>query len=98
MSGFKTQNWMNGGAIDVIIAPDENTPADKRAIRYVASTFGQGLDENMANARLIAAAPEMYRLLECLLDMQDACGLTALQVKAREVLKRIDGAEAENDG
>ena len=102
MSGFKTQRWIVRGATNIVIAPelDTNTPPDRQPVRPIAQTYGQGIDENMANARLIAAAPELYRMLrEELIPTSDYGGLLSFsrEAKVRELLDRVDGTEASND-
>ena len=52
--------------------------------------------EDKANARLIAAAPEMYEVLSELLDtleMSKGYGFDEEYEKAREVLAKVDGGE-----
>jgi hypothetical protein len=52
--------------------------------------------ENHANARLIAAAPEMYEVLSELLDtleMSKGYGFDEEYDKLREVLAKVDGGE-----
>ena len=64
-------------------------------LHTVADCFG---DE--ANARLIAAAPELYRMLrEELIPTSDYGGLLSFsrEAKVRELLDRIDRTEASND-
>ena len=51
-------------------------------------------DEWEANARLIAAAPEMYRLIERLMDVESPIADLADAMKtARALLSRIDGTD-----
>ena len=58
---------------------------------------------NKADARLIAAAPEMYRLLKVLSSIdepvnEERCDDLLLAVdEARKVLSRIDGEEAKHE-
>ena len=47
--------------------------------------------EGQANARLIAAAPEMYELLKVWVQVQAQPTLRNAQDKARELIERIDG-------
>ena len=54
-------------------------------------------DEEKANARLIAAAPEMYELLEVWVNLQAQPTLMEARKRAQELLVRIDGTEAGND-
>lgn len=100
MSGFKMQKWLTRGATDIVIAPNESdktNPPDRQPVRPIAQTYGQGIDENMANARLIAAAPEMYELLEVWVNLQAQPTLMEARKRAQELLVRIDGTEAGND-
>ena len=54
-------------------------------------------EETQANARLIAAAPEMYKLLKVWVNVQVQPTLREAQNTARELLARIDGVEASNE-
>ena len=56
--------------------------------RIVADCFN-----NEANARLIAAAPEMYRLLNVWVNVQAQPTLRDSQAEARALLARIDGED-----
>lgn len=47
--------------------------------------------EGQANARLIAAAPEMYELMKVWVQVEAQPTLRNAQDKARELLERIDG-------
>ena len=47
--------------------------------------------DNEANARLIAAAPEMYELLNVWVNVQAQPTLRNAQKRAEELLARIDG-------
>lgn len=49
------------------------------------------IDVQIANARLIAAAPEMYELMKIWVQVQAQPTLRNAQDKARELLERIDG-------
>lgn len=55
--------------------------------RYIATV------DKEANARLIAAAPEMYELLKVWVQIQAQPTLRNAQDKAQELLARIDGKE-----
>ena len=53
--------------------------------------------DNEANARLIAAAPEMYELLKVLVQREYDNTVTAiLALEAEKLLARIDGKEAQS--
>lgn len=102
MSNFRTQKWLTRGAVNVVVAPNESdtaNPSDRQPIRPIAQTYGQGLDENIANAHLIAAAPEMYRILK---EIQEWCEHDDLDSDIEcdiwEVLARVDGTEASKNG
>ena len=61
----------------------------------------EAIEVQKANARLIAAAPEMYELLkEELIPTSDYGGILSFsrEAKLRELFARIDGEEKENDG
>ena len=65
----------------------------------IGSVDGCDNEEGQANARLIAAAPEMYELLkEELIPTSDYGGILSFEreKKIRTLLARIDG-EAENE-
>ena len=51
----------------------------------------EAIDVQKANARLIAAAPEMYELLKIWVQVGAQPTLRNAQDKARELLERIDG-------
>ena len=86
------------GATNIVIASelDTNTPPDRQPVRPIAQTYGQGLDDNIANARLIAAAPEMYELLEVWVKVQAQPTLMEARARAQELLARIDGTEEQS--
>lgn len=55
-------------------------------------------EEEQANARLIAAAPEMYELLESIVSLLSVHSYSQGEaVKIHQLLARIDGEEAEHD-
>ena len=54
-------------------------------------------EETQANARLIAAAPEMYKLLKVWVNVQVQPTLREAQNTARELLARIDGVEIQHE-
>ena len=79
----------NGGNIPArmeVVAPES-----EREKRLIANIYGFKLPEGRANARLIAAAPELYKALEDLLgflvhgkkDRQSILRATAALAKAR---------------
>ena len=98
MSKFTKGEWkvIQGAGIDEldVISEDE---------RNICCLFGYSVSrwkEQKANARLIAAAPEMYRMLrEELIPSSDYGGLLSFsrEAKVRELLDRIDRTEASND-
>ena len=53
--------------------------------------------DSKANAHLIAAAPEMYELLKVWVSIQAQPTLMNAREKAKELLARIDGKEADHD-
>ena len=71
--------------------------SDIANIAYVPVIHGFPKQEGQANARLIAAAPEMYELLEECADELGAIGLPTLSRECYELLARIDGKKANHD-
>ena len=70
--------------------------AEVFAFNECATGTEEGRAEDGANARLIAAAPEMYEVLSELLDtleMSKGYGFDEEYEKAREVLAKIEGGE-----
>tara|TARA_R100001460_G_scaffold104770_1_gene150725 strand:+ start:1090 stop:1368 length:279 start_codon:yes stop_codon:yes gene_type:complete len=66
--------------------------------RHIACKDGKSIAKEVhhANARLIAAAPEMYEVLSELLDtleMSKGYGFDEEYEKAREVLAKVEGGE-----
>ena len=66
--------------------------------RHIASKDGKSIAKEVhhANARLIAAAPEMYDVLSELLDtleMSKGYGFDEEYEKLREVLAKVEGGE-----
>jgi hypothetical protein len=56
------------------------------------------IEVQKANARLIAAAPEMYELLKVLVQREYDNTVTALlALEAEKLLARIDGEDADHD-
>lgn len=80
------------------------TVAQMRGWGYLTGIGGAHLSSNeaieiqKANARLIAAAPEMYELLKVWTQIQVQPTLNIARDKARELIARIDGEEAEHEG
>ena len=67
-----------------------------RIEHYYLDLIGADEERLSANARLIAAAPEMYKLLNALVHREyDNTVTTVLMSKAQELLARIDSEEAE---
>ena len=96
MSSFSSGPWKIYGQNQIIMSPIEDIPAHKQTVRYIAQVFGQGMDVNLANAKLIAASPEMYGVLEELSALPDeGCMIGVLSRKSRDILARINGG-AEN--
>ena len=74
---------------------DANHPSGNRQTIAVTPFAGDG-HELWANARLIAAAPEMFEVLSELLDtleMSKGYGFDEEYEKVREVLAKVDGGE-----
>ena len=85
MSKFTPGEW----EVDVIYGDHYVVFGDDHT---VADCFG-----SEGNARLIAAAPEMYELLNALVHREyDNTVTTVLISKAQELLARIDGTEEQS--
>ena len=99
MSKFTKGQWMLDDSPDeyngniVIYDPDGS---------YIGIARNKGLDyidfktEAQANARLIAAAPEMYKLLTAVANYKPDI-IWDVVSHAKELLLRIDGKEAANE-
>ena len=92
MPDFTQGKWkvIQGAGIDDIDVID----ADNRHICCLFYYPTSRWEEEKANARLIAAAPEMYRLLkEELIPTSDYGGILSFsrEAKIKELLARIDG-------
>ena len=82
---------------------DDCTPGESTGLRFEVGTKDSviarttdGWKEANANARLIAAAPEMYDVLSELLDtlgLSRGYGFDEEYDKLREVLAKVDGGE-----
>jgi len=82
---------------------EDCTPGESTGLRFEVGTKDSviarttdGWKEARANARLIAAAPEMYEVLSELLDtleMSKGYGFDEEYEKLREVLAKVEGGE-----
>ena len=91
MSKFTRGKWTESDG--VITASDEKGVW----IRNVADILCcEDEDEEKANARLIAAAPELYEMLKEL-ALLNPCVAGCAVLYARELLARIDGGEASDE-
>ena len=61
---------------------------------YVCQVWGTGTPEGRRNARMICAAPEMYRLLRRALPRVDT-GSRRLRAEMARIIERIDTKEAQ---
>ena len=102
MSKFTSGTWsvgINGKYGPYVYADDGN------AIIAVIRSCGHISESNAkdavrrANARLIAAAPEMYELLKGIIQSTADCPMESAGFfrEARELLARIDGEEAAHE-
>ena len=96
MSNFSKGKWELDKKIGNTITAVELEEAVALVLGYIDA-------EQQANARLIAAAPEMYYLLKNLTEELRAYGddvredLYSLMIEAERLLERIDGEEAQED-
>ena len=83
---------------------DDCTPGESTGLRFEVSTKDSviarttdGWKEAKANARLIAAAPEMFETMKAILAVVNDPGPifpgTAIGDKLREVLAKVEGGE-----
>ena len=100
MSEFTKGKWqvVHGAGTDEFDVISEDAPLHN----HICVLFGYPTsrwDEQKANARLIAAAPEMYELLkEELIPTSDYGGTLSFsrEAKLRELFTRIDGEEEQS--
>ena len=79
-----------------VLATIRQADSDIANIAYIPVIHGFPEQEGQANARLIAAAPEMYELLQSL--SYRTSGMEEREVvKIRELLARIDGKDANHE-
>ena len=62
---------------------------------YVCQVWGTGTPEGRRNARMICAAPEMYKLLKNMCDSYAAFSYGCDEKKAEKILRKIDKDEKE---
>lgn len=95
MSKFTKGRWMYLDAIEQVCSytDGEIWPTDITG----ELCLNGNMEEMHANGRLIAAAPEMYELVNSLASLPDEqCMIGPLITKARRIIARIDGPEATN--
>ena len=79
-----------------VLATIRQADSDIANIAYIPVIHGFPEQEGQANARLIAAAPEMYELLQSL--SYRTSGMEEREVvKIHELLARIDGKDASHE-
>lgn len=76
----------------------KNTEGVTVCLVHKETSYGIDCPKQQANARLIAAAPEMFELLDCLVPMsmsaEDTAHLERMLIrKARKLLDKIEGGE-----
>ena len=101
MSEFTKGKWEALFLHGEVICSDRNVIVARTAsLRhcYHLREKNKADDERTANARLIAAAPEMYELLKVLVQREYDNTVTALlALEAEKLLARIDGKETNHD-
>ena len=76
---------------------DSNIESDDMIAYIPRQHNGISEEEALANARLIAAAPEMYKLLKVLVYREyDNTVIALLALEAEKLLTRIDSTEDDN--
>ena len=90
MSKFTAGKWEHGTHSIKAVTLEETI-----GIAFVYKANNK--EETKANTRLIAAAPEMYRLLQNFVYPEEPITTRTLNLSNRawELLRRIDGEEAE---
>ena len=105
MSKFTKGNWEadDFGEYVFMRAPEGLEPITQmRGWSYLTGIAGlnlapeQAIEVQKANARLIAAAPEMYKLLTAVANYKPDI-IWDVVSHAKELLLRIDGKEAANE-
>ncbi len=98
MSNFTTGEWEYVQAFGVVYSKDTSAIIASVCDAGTESSFSC-TPEGQANARLIAAAPEMYRLLQNFAYPEEPITTRTLNLSNRawELLRRIDGEEEEHD-
>ena len=92
MSKFTKGKWKTNINKYVYVLDEKNKFLHRRFIVY--NVYGDTEEETQANARLIAAAPEMYELIsEALGRCKGNSVFADLYSQAKELLARIDGEE-----
>lgn len=96
MTEFTKGKWTADDMGEYVFAHGFNMMiCQMRGWGYLHGTLGLTPDNvievQKANARLIAAAPEMYELMKIWVQVQAQPTLRNAQDKARELLERIDG-------
>ena len=91
MTEFTSGEWVADDLTETV-----NTVSDDaRTICIITTNDAEDFsNEDRANARLIAAAPEMYRLLKSVANYKPDF-VWDVVFHAQELLARIDGEEAE---
>lgn len=92
MSKFTQGKWYVDKCNNVVDEHDE----DIAEVLYRAADDERDYpEEYIANARLIAAAPEMYRALEELIPILKDDGRLGIAYSIKKLLERIDGTDTE---
>ena len=109
MSKFTAGKWKIDSTLRRVSCPtvcmirpetsNENIPLQSIA-HIPLMSFGEGIiskQEAEANARLIAAAPEMYAIVEWVVSLAENQRATnAMIQEARELIKRVDDLSSED--
>ncbi len=97
MSRFTGGKWCYDEASAVVYSENDESSVIANIHGAYAKSCFYCTPEGVANARLIAAAPEMYKVItELAYGSCDNC--VPVMVSARELLARIDGEEDITNG
>ena len=94
MSEFTKGKWEFDESSNSVYIIDVSNDGERVRIDIAPVIKGICEEECKANARLIAAAPEMYKMLTYIVkELKIRDGLYSLMTKAEEFLTRVNGVD-----